>query len=151
MLYCDSTTEMQTSIENLKLFVATWNMGNAEPEGFQALLFEREEKFDMYVIGLQESTYSIANKNASGDACIPHLINHLKTIMGSNYHMVRYINYCFCQYRVNTVKNVIHMKRIYSSSIDVFNLNFTAGALLSCAIAIVHFCRKSPHRQNHQY
>eukprot|EP01038_Epipyxis_sp_PR26KG_P007396 gene7396-10080_t len=81
---------MQTSIENLKLFVATWNMGNAEPEGFQALLFEREEKFDMYVIGLQESTYSISNKNASGDACIPHLINHLKTIMGSNYHMLEH-------------------------------------------------------------
>lgn len=64
--------------EQLKLFVTSWNMGNAEPAGMETIFGSPEEinQYDMYAIGLQESTYNIKGSEDT----ITHLQNRLKSI-----------------------------------------------------------------------
>ena len=54
------------SRDKVQVFVTTWNMGNAEAEGFENVFNEENyvNRFDIFVIGLQESTYSLKSKGA---------------------------------------------------------------------------------------
>eukprot|EP00981_Chlorochromonas_danica_P012159 scaffold4581_cov209-Ochromonas_danica.AAC.3 len=76
---------MSSSQEKLKIFVTTWNMGNAEPQGMEAIFEEKQAigQYDLIVIGLQESTYSV--KAGNGSDSISHLGKHIRDILGDQY------------------------------------------------------------------
>lgn len=70
--------------DKLKLFIASWNMGNAEPAGMETIFGATPadlNQFDVYAIGLQESTYNVKGSEDS----IAHLSNRLKTIFRGFY------------------------------------------------------------------
>lgn len=76
-------------------------MGNAEPMGFENILKrddkskDEDENYDIYVIGLQESTYSVKHLQGTEgvDDCISHLESKLTAILGKDYYLV--IHYFF--------------------------------------------------------
>lgn len=74
------------STDKLQVFIMSWNMGNAEPEGLQYVFSEKNatNQYDILVLGLQESTYAYNN----GD-CITHLGGVIESIVGANYFKVR--------------------------------------------------------------
>jgi hypothetical protein len=76
--------------EDAKVFVTTWNMGNAEPEGFMEIFSEKSafNDFDIFAIGLQESTYTIpgASMTQMTAASGKHeSINHFNNFIKSNF------------------------------------------------------------------
>lgn len=83
---------MSSSQEKLKIFVTTWNMGNAEPQGMEAIFEEKQAigQYDLIVIGLQESTYSV--KAGNGSDSISHLGKHIRDILGDQYEE---LEHCF--------------------------------------------------------
>lgn len=76
------------SADKLQVFIMSWNMGNAEPEGLQYVFTEKNatNQFDILVLGLQESTYG-------GENSIAHLGGVIESIVGDNYFKVRN---CIC-------------------------------------------------------
>lgn len=72
----------------LKIFVASWNMGNAEQFGMRNIFDEKAAigNYDLFVIGLQESTYTL--KGQQGTDPIAHLKKQLGEIMGDGYYEV---------------------------------------------------------------
>lgn len=80
--------EREIALERLKIFITTWNMGNAEAEGMERIFEERKvtTDYDIIVIGLQESTYTSKQNNFDS---ITHLQNYLTQLIGSNYQKVK--------------------------------------------------------------
>jgi hypothetical protein len=74
--------------EHLKVFITTWNMGNAEAVGVHHIFEEEKvtDNFDIFGIGLQESTYSM--KVESGTDCIAHLGKQLQEALGPTFYLV---------------------------------------------------------------
>lgn len=74
--------------DKLQLFVMTWNMGNAEAEGLTHVFSEKnaQNKYDLFVIGLQESTYSLKNSKD----CIEHLANIIDHSLGPKFYKVHH-------------------------------------------------------------
>lgn len=75
--------------DKVKVHITTWNMGNAEPAGMQTIFGSQAqiEEFDIYAIGLQESTYTVKSGGKDAD-CISQLIALLKNTFGPHYHLV---------------------------------------------------------------
>ena len=76
--------DADTPLDEVKVFVMTWNMGNAEPEGFMNVFEEKNAKaqYDIFAIGLQESTYAVKAMPSSATGThesIGHLQNHIKS------------------------------------------------------------------------
>jgi hypothetical protein len=78
------------SNEKLKVFIASWNMGNAEQEGINFIFSEKEalEKYDVFAIGLQESTY-ILESNKTADP-IAHLKAQLEKIFENKFYVIEH-------------------------------------------------------------
>lgn len=74
--------------EKLKIFVVSWNMGNAEQIGLKNVFDERQaiNQYDIIVVGLQESTYTM--KGQSNSDCLAHLSKQIHDIIGSGYIQV---------------------------------------------------------------
>jgi endonuclease/exonuclease/phosphatase family metal-dependent hydrolase len=75
--------------DKIKILITTWNMGNAEPAGLQSIFGSKSdiENFDVFAIGLQESTYTMKAGGKDAD-CISQLAALLKEIFGPNYYLV---------------------------------------------------------------
>jgi hypothetical protein len=75
----------QKTIDRLKVFIMSWNMGNAEAEGLENVFSEKNatNDFDVIVLGLQESTYSM--KGSSSSDCVAHLGSLIESTIGPNY------------------------------------------------------------------
>lgn len=77
--------------KEIKVFTMTWNMGNSEAQGLdKALKREKEavdESYDLFVIGLQESTYTEAH-SVDPVACYSSLASAIATILGPSYYEV---------------------------------------------------------------
>lgn len=69
----------------LQIFVTSWNMGNAQHQGFETVFKEKDalNKFDIFVLGLQESTYSTELDSIS------HLKSQLEDLF-KNYYIVKH-------------------------------------------------------------
>ena len=88
--------------EKLKVFITTWNMGNAEAENLQGLFAgyilgtdgQVKTEYDLIVIGLQESTYT--SKNTTD--CLTHLQNEFLRLLGSEYDKVKYLLFLFFKF-----------------------------------------------------
>lgn len=62
-------------------------MGNAETEGLTHIFHEENHTnhYDVFAIGLQESTYSLKGANTD---CITHLGAQLESALGSKFYRV---------------------------------------------------------------
>ena len=69
----------------LKLFVATWNAGNAAPEGFDRLI-PVDGDYDVLAIGLQESTWG--PNAAAHEPSVAVLKDRLMEAVGAQYAIV---------------------------------------------------------------
>jgi len=104
-----STTTIESNLRNVRLLVATWNAGNAEPDPsqFKHMMPDKGEGYDMIVIGLQESTYALGvsktdeepkapaattSEDSSNNSlllpCVEHLSKQFCSHLGSNFYMV---------------------------------------------------------------
>jgi len=66
----DSDSLKRLHTRTLQIFIATWNAGNAAPENLENLFpvkGSNDIDYDIYVIGLQESTYSLTSNSAPSD------------------------------------------------------------------------------------
>lgn len=81
--------------ENLKVFITTWNMGNAEAEGLSSIFTEKNavDNFDIFAIGLQESTYSMKGHNEHD--CIGHLSTIIEEALGEMFFKVNLMIFLF--------------------------------------------------------
>ncbi len=112
-------SQSSTVARNVKLLTMTWNVGNAEtnPQQFKHLIPERGDGYDLIVLGMQESTYTIgADKNAEPVApaesagqggntqksvllpCVEHLTKQICDHIGSEFYMVSIFIYVQCNY-----------------------------------------------------
>lgn len=84
-----SVSQSKTTVN---VFTASWNMGNAAQVGFSTILDEKDgfDKFDIIVLGLQESTYTL-DGNIALDS-IAHLKGQLEDMMGNGFFTVQH---CF--------------------------------------------------------
>ena len=106
--YADDSTDKETESNvidilheqypvEIKVFVMTWNMGNSEAEGFDKVLQRGQDKvdiaasYDLFIIGLQESTYVEAN-NIDPAACYTSLASTIASILGPDYYEVSETN-----------------------------------------------------------
>lgn len=73
---------------SVKVFIMSWNMGNAEQVGMKNVLDERDATadYDIIVIGLQESTYAIKGQQAADS--IAHLGKQIQDMVGEKYYLV---------------------------------------------------------------
>ncbi|RYY80995.1 hypothetical protein EON63_16440 [archaeon] len=73
--------------DKIKVFVTSWNMGNAEAMGMKNIFDEQRatEKFDIFAIGLQESTYKCDTDS------IQHLAKQITEFLGPNFFLVSII------------------------------------------------------------
>ena len=124
-----STTDIQ--LKDIKLFIGSWNVGNAPPENIHYFLPGAESDkwnyYDLIVVGLQESTYPLASeenepfvvkkltteKSMAGkvfanvankvEPCIPHLINVIMTTIGQEYELVscNISNMTLCNFKLS--------------------------------------------------
>lgn len=74
------------SPEKLKVFIMSWNMGNAPEGGLKNVFTEKNatDAYDVIVLGLQESTY----KTKDGADCVAQLSLAVETILGSRFFKV---------------------------------------------------------------
>jgi hypothetical protein len=79
----DLLNSTSVQLNELSVFITTWNMGNAEGKGWEKI-FEPAHGFDIIVIGLQESTYTMKN----GEDCKKHLQKQLTKALGDDYFEV---------------------------------------------------------------
>jgi hypothetical protein len=97
----DIIEKESSSLDEVKVFVTSWNMGNAEPEGFAHILKEKNafNEFDIFAIGLQESTFpvkrmSVGNAASGTHESINYFANYLMTeIFDDKTFFV--INHCY--------------------------------------------------------
>lgn len=73
------------SPNSIKLFVASWNVGNEKPERLENLLPVGGGGFDLIVFGMQESTY-----NLDSEDCIQDLKVTIINIVGENYKIINH-------------------------------------------------------------
>lgn len=85
----------------IQLFVATWNAGNARPEGLEELIPHAGGDYDVLAIGMQESTYVVTDHQGltSGNIIVntlthedsfEEMLNKIMEIVGDNYTLVSY-------------------------------------------------------------
>jgi hypothetical protein len=74
-------------LEEVKIFVTSWNMGNAEPQGFMDIFNEKNalESFDIFALGLQESTYPVGGISISNASGTHESINHFQNFIKDNF------------------------------------------------------------------
>jgi hypothetical protein len=88
------------SHRNVRLMVVTWNMGNAKAEGLENMLPASGAGYDLIVLGLQESTYTVKGKeekDKSGapkrkgkvDPCVAQLMDQIEIVLGPEFVLVR--------------------------------------------------------------
>jgi hypothetical protein len=79
----------------IKIFTMTWNMGNSEAQGLDKALKREKEavdpSYDLFVIGLQESTYAEAH-SVDPAACYSNLASAIATTLGPSYYEVSNID-----------------------------------------------------------
>lgn len=79
----------------IKVFTMTWNMGNSEAQGLDKALKREKEavdpSYDLFVIGLQESTYAEAN-SVDPAACYSSLASAIAITLGPSYYEVNNID-----------------------------------------------------------
>lgn len=105
-----SSTSVESNMRNVRLLVATWNAGNAEPDPsqFKHIMPDKGEGYDLIVIGLQESTYALGASKTDDDEpaapaatsddasannslllpCVENLSKKFCNHLGSNFYMV---------------------------------------------------------------
>lgn len=79
-------------LEELKVFIMSWNMGNAEPEGLMNVFDEKNarDSYDIFVIGLQESTYNYKGMVRSNTPGTHESINHFQSYIRSQFPDAQY-------------------------------------------------------------
>lgn len=84
----------EKSSRQAKIFCGTWNMGNAQAEGLKFFIPEDGKDYDIFAIGLQESTYTVGDESKDGgstsEGCIKHLSQELETIIGKSFFIVEH-------------------------------------------------------------
>jgi hypothetical protein len=76
-------------ISNIRLQVATFNMGNAKDEGLEHLIPAEGGDVDLFAIGLQESTYSDGvSITEMEEKCVLHLTATIDKLLGEHFYMV---------------------------------------------------------------
>jgi hypothetical protein len=88
------------SHKNLRLMIVTWNMGNAKAEGLENILPATGSGYDLIVLGLQESTYTVKakdeNKEKAGNSkrkikvepCVSILMDQIEAVLGPEFGLV---------------------------------------------------------------
>jgi endonuclease/exonuclease/phosphatase family metal-dependent hydrolase len=106
--------------DKIKILVSSWNMGNAEPAGMQTIFGNQSqiEDFDIYAIGLQESTYTLK----SGEDCIAQLVTFLKETFGPHYQMIAHCHRAQMQLYVFAKGSLQH--RIGNLEMSIENTGF---------------------------
>lgn len=74
------------TVDKLKVFIMSWNMGNAPEKGIKNVFSEKNatDTYDIIVLGLQESTY----KSKDGVDCVAQLSLSIETALGSKFFKV---------------------------------------------------------------
>lgn len=86
------------SNNNIKLFICTWNLGNAKPYELEKLINNKNESYDIVAFGLQESTFSnslniaLSINERKLDTSIIYVKNTLQEILGDEYILVSFYN-----------------------------------------------------------
>jgi hypothetical protein len=73
-------------MSSLKLFVASWNVGNAKPDGIEQLLPVGGGGYDLIVLGMQESTYTAELDKD----CIHELRDMITSTVGTEYGIIKH-------------------------------------------------------------
>eukprot|EP01031_Cornospumella_fuschlensis_P028480 gene28479-34377_t len=133
--------------EKVKVFVTTWNMGNAEAVGMNNIFDELRatEKFDIFAIGLQESTYKCDTDS------IQHLAKQVTGFLGPNFFQVEHCHRAQLQLYVFARTSLKHRIRNVDKSIEntgilhvfpnkggllvTFTIDGTKLAFVSCHLA----------------
>jgi hypothetical protein len=74
--------------DDIKVFITTWNMGNAEAAGLDCIFHEKNVagEYDIVCVGLQESTYGQGG-GVSGE-CVTQLMGQLAKAVGPDFYLV---------------------------------------------------------------
>jgi endonuclease/exonuclease/phosphatase family metal-dependent hydrolase len=137
--------------DQLKLFVTTWNMGNAEPAGIENIFGSQEDisRYDLYAIGLQESTYNVKGNEDT----ITHLQNRLKSIF-RGYFVVQHCYRAQLQLYVFAKESLRH--RISGVEQSLENTGFLhvfpnkGGILITCIVDGTKLAFVSCHLTAHE-
>jgi hypothetical protein len=99
--------------DKMKVFVTSWNMGNAPESGLKHVFSERNatDNYDVIVLGLQEATY----RTKDGSDCVAQLSLAIEAALGSGFFKVS----CFSSRSVHiaalikicSLKQVKHAQR----------------------------------------
>eukprot|EP01035_Chromulina_nebulosa_P023805 gene23805-30883_t len=88
---------MSQQLAPLKLFLCTWNMGNAPPKGWNSILSHKCIPgetggiiYDVVCLGLQESTYSEQIDQASVNGSIANLTQYITESLGDSYQLLEH-------------------------------------------------------------
>ncbi len=152
------------SDESLNVFVTSWNMGNAEAEGMNFIFSEKEAlmKYDIFAIGLQESTY-VVNANSTLDS-IMHLKAYLEELFYENFYVVEHCYraqlqmYVFARYSLkNRITNIekcientgfLHVFPNKGGLLITFHLDSTKFAFISCHLTAHEGIKHCEERNN---
>jgi hypothetical protein len=117
-------------LEELKVFIVSWNMGNAEPEGLMNVFDEKNarDSYDIFVIGLQKSTYYNPDTHES--------IHHFQNYIRSQFPDAQY--------------EVVRSTAILSHLLIALPVSL-GGALLSCTIAIICYRKEEISWKNFEH
>jgi hypothetical protein len=113
----DRILAKETSNKQVKVFVTTWNVGNAEPKGFEQVFKQPNanhlDEFEIFAIGLQESTYAVSGGTSLiGLNGVHESITHFSQQVlpdifpESQFFLVRAERFFFCLI-LSTVSNTI--------------------------------------------
>jgi hypothetical protein len=78
------------SFQTVKIWVGTWNMGNAAPdiEQLRALLEVDGERYDLYALGLQESTFPLSKEQKQFGTLNAYMSTLVQEVLGNDYKVV---------------------------------------------------------------
>jgi hypothetical protein len=101
-----------------KVFCGTWNMGNAQGERVGHFLPKNGGDYDVFAIGLQESTYSVGDDNKASlhfEPCLKHLREEFASILGPDFYIVEHARraqlqlYVFA--KISLQKSISHVQK----------------------------------------
>eukprot|EP00428_Durinskia_dybowskii_P069926 CAMPEP_0170390526 /NCGR_PEP_ID=MMETSP0117_2-20130122/19194_1 /TAXON_ID=400756 /ORGANISM="Durinskia baltica, Strain CSIRO CS-38" /LENGTH=646 /DNA_ID=CAMNT_0010646579 /DNA_START=65 /DNA_END=2005 /DNA_ORIENTATION=+ len=106
--------------DKLKVFIMSWNMGNAPQSGIEYVLSQKEAttEFDIIVFGLQESTY----KTKDGVDCVTQLTANIGAILGTSFFKVKHAQRAQMQLFVYAKQDLL--PRISNVQFSVENTGF---------------------------
>jgi hypothetical protein len=91
--YSEKGAEFEVAHGEVKLLVASWNMGNAKATNLDVLIPNQGAGYDMIVLGCQESTYK-AKKGITTlfmDASVAELRDSVEAAIGDEFYRAHYV------------------------------------------------------------